>query len=66
MRAGQGARVRRQDPDPPGADRDGQPGLFAERVRGVISLNGQMVELLHLAQAERLLAMDDAIRQLAS
>jgi citrate lyase subunit beta/citryl-CoA lyase len=34
--------------------------------KGVISLNGQMVELLHLAQAERLLAMDDAIRQLAS
>jgi citrate lyase subunit beta/citryl-CoA lyase len=36
------------------------------RGKGVISLNGQMVELLHLAQAERLLAMDDAIRQLAS
>ncbi|NCF23337.1 MAG: HpcH/HpaI aldolase/citrate lyase family protein [Gammaproteobacteria bacterium] len=34
--------------------------------RGVISLNGQMVELLHLAQAERLIAIDDAIRKLAS
>nr|NIS41596.1 CoA ester lyase [Desulfuromonadales bacterium] len=33
--------------------------------KGVISLNGQMVELLHLAQAERLLAIDDAIRKLA-
>ena len=34
--------------------------------KGVISLNGQMVELLHLAQAERLLAMHDAIRRMAS
>ena len=33
--------------------------------KGVISLNGQMVELLHLKQAERLVAMDDAIRQMA-
>jgi citrate lyase subunit beta/citryl-CoA lyase len=34
------------------------------RGKGVISLNGQMVELLHLAQAERLIAIDDAIRRL--
>ena len=38
--------------------------LPENRGKGVISLNGQMVELLHLAQAERLLAIDDAIRQL--
>ena len=36
------------------------------RGKGVISLNGQMVELLHLQQAERLIAIDDAIRQMAS
>jgi citrate lyase subunit beta/citryl-CoA lyase len=40
--------------------------LPENRGKGVISLNGQMVELLHLAQAERLLAIDDAIRKLAS
>ena len=34
------------------------------RGKGVISLNGQMVELLHLEQAERMVAMHDAIRQL--
>lgn len=34
--------------------------------KGVISLDGQMVELLHLEQAERLIAMDEAIRQMAS
>lgn len=34
------------------------------RGKGVISLDGQMVELLHLEQAERLLAIDDAIQQL--
>ena len=34
------------------------------RGKGVISVNGRMVELLHLMQAERLLAIDDAIRQL--
>jgi len=34
------------------------------RGKGVIGLNGQMVELLHLEQAERLVAMHDAIRQL--
>lgn len=34
--------------------------------KGVISLDGQMVELLHLEQAERLIAIDDAIRQMAS
>lgn len=32
--------------------------------KGVISLDGQMVELLHLEQAERLVALDHAIRQL--
>ena len=36
------------------------------RGKGVIRLNGQMVELLHLQQAERLIAIDDAIRQMAS
>ena len=36
------------------------------RGKGVISLNGQMVELLHLEQAERLLAIDDAIRKMVS
>jgi citrate lyase subunit beta/citryl-CoA lyase len=40
--------------------------LPGNRGKGVISLNGQMVELLHLEQAERLLAIDDAIRQMAS
>jgi citrate lyase beta subunit len=30
----------------------------------VISLDGQMVELLHLEQAKRLVAMHDTIRQL--
>lgn len=34
--------------------------------KGVISLNGQMVELLHRQQAERLIAISDAIRQLES
>ena len=38
--------------------------LPANKGKGVISLNGQMVELLHLVQAERLVALDDAIRQL--
>ena len=38
--------------------------LSANKGKGVISLNGQMVELLHLEQAERLVAMHDAIRQL--
>jgi citrate lyase subunit beta/citryl-CoA lyase len=38
--------------------------LPANKGKGVISLNGQMVELLHLEQAERLVALDDAIRQL--
>ena len=32
--------------------------------KGVISLNGQMVELLHREQAERLVAISDAIRKL--
>jgi citrate lyase beta subunit len=36
------------------------------RGKGVISLNGQMVELLHLEQAKRLIAISDSIRQLAS
>ena len=36
------------------------------RGKGVISLNGQMVELLHLQQAERLIAIDNAIRQVES
>jgi citrate lyase subunit beta/citryl-CoA lyase len=40
--------------------------LPENRGKGVISLNGQMVELLHLQQAERLIAIDDAIRQMAS
>jgi citrate lyase subunit beta/citryl-CoA lyase len=40
--------------------------LPGNRGKGVISLNGRMVELLHLEQAERLLAIDDAIRQMAS
>ena len=40
--------------------------LPENRGKGVISLNGQMVELLHLHQAERLIAIDDAIRQMAS
>ena len=35
------------------------------RGKGVISLDGQMVELLHLEQAERLLATDEAIRRMA-
>jgi citrate lyase subunit beta/citryl-CoA lyase len=30
---------------------------------GVINLQGRMVERLHLAQAERLLAIDEVIRQ---
>ena len=38
--------------------------LPANKGKGVISLNGQMVELLHLEQAERLVAKHDAIRQL--
>lgn len=38
--------------------------LAANKGKGVISLNGQMVELLHLEQAERLVALHDAIRQL--
>lgn len=38
--------------------------LPENRGKGVISVNGQMVELLHLAQAERLVAISDAIRQL--
>ena len=37
--------------------------LPINRGKGVISLNGQMVELLHLEQAERLVAIDRAIRQ---
>lgn len=41
-------------------------GLAENRGKGVISLNGQMVELLHLEQAERLIAIDDAIRRMAS
>jgi len=40
--------------------------LPENRGKGVISVDGQMVELLHLEQAERLLAIDDAIRQMAS
>jgi citrate lyase subunit beta/citryl-CoA lyase len=40
--------------------------LAENQGRGVISLNGQMVELLHLAQAERLLATYEAIRRMAS
>jgi citrate lyase subunit beta/citryl-CoA lyase len=40
--------------------------LPGNRGKGVISLNGQMVELLHLEQAERLIAIDEAIRQMAS
>ena len=40
--------------------------LPENRGKGVISLNGHMVELLHLEQAERLIAIDDAIRQIAS
>lgn len=40
--------------------------LPENRGKGVVSLNGQMVELLHLAQAERLIAIDDAIRQMAT
>lgn len=40
--------------------------LPANRGKAVISLNGQMVELLHLKQAERLIAIDDAIRQMES
>ena len=40
--------------------------LPENRGKGVISLNGQMVELLHLEQAERLVAIDDAIRRLAT
>jgi citrate lyase subunit beta/citryl-CoA lyase len=39
--------------------------LPENRGKGVISLNGQMVELLHLVQAERLVAIDDAIREMA-
>ena len=38
--------------------------LPANQGKGVISLNGQMVELLHLEQAKRLVAMHDTIRQL--
>lgn len=40
--------------------------LPENRGKGVISLHGQMVELLHLAQAERVIAIDAAIRQMAS
>jgi citrate lyase subunit beta/citryl-CoA lyase len=40
--------------------------LPENRGKGVISLDGKMVELLHLEQAERLIAIDDAIRQMAS
>ncbi len=40
--------------------------LPGNRGKGVISLNGQMVELLHLEQAERLVAIDRAIKRLAS
>ncbi len=36
------------------------------RGKGVISVNGQMVELLHLQQAERLIAINDAIGKMAS
>ena len=36
------------------------------RGKGVISLKGQMVELLHLQQAERVIAIADAIRQMES
>ncbi len=39
--------------------------LPGNRGKGVISVHGQMVELLHLEQAERLIAIDDAIRQMA-
>jgi citrate lyase subunit beta/citryl-CoA lyase len=39
--------------------------LPENRRKGVINLNGQMVELLHLEQAERLVAINEAIRQLA-
>jgi citrate lyase subunit beta/citryl-CoA lyase len=38
--------------------------LPANRDKGVISLNGQMVERLHLEQAERLVAINDTIRQI--
>ncbi len=38
--------------------------LPENRGKGVISLDGRMVELLHLAQAERLIAISDAIREL--
>jgi citrate lyase subunit beta/citryl-CoA lyase len=38
--------------------------LPENRGKGVISVNGHMVELLHLEQAERLLAISDAIRKL--
>ena len=38
--------------------------LPQNRGKGVISVNGQMVELLHLQQAERLIAVSDAIEQL--
>jgi citrate lyase subunit beta/citryl-CoA lyase len=40
--------------------------LPENRDKGVISLNGQMVELLHLEQAQRLVAIDRAIKQLES
>jgi citrate lyase subunit beta/citryl-CoA lyase len=40
--------------------------LPGNRGKGVISLNGQMVELLHLEQAERLVEIDDAIREMDS
>ena len=30
--------------------------------KGVIKVNGKMTELLHLEQAKRLVAMDEAIR----
>ena len=36
------------------------------RGKGVISVNGRMVELLHLEQARRLIAIDDAITRLAT
>jgi citrate lyase subunit beta/citryl-CoA lyase len=40
--------------------------LPENRGKGVISVDGRMVELLHLEEAERLLEIDDAIRQMAS
>jgi citrate lyase subunit beta/citryl-CoA lyase len=40
--------------------------LPENRGKGVISVDGQMVELLHLEQAERLVAIDDAIREIVA